>query len=594
MLMGVMAKMRESTGVILWVLIFSFGVLWVLADTQFFDAIQAGPRSLGSVNGETIGYEEYNDRISYYSQQYSQQSGNAMDAEMRSYYEQQAWEDLVNSRLIQQKMDDLGIAVTDQEVVDMITGQNPDPFIRQQFGNEDGSIDRVALRNAIESPENSQIWVEIERQLRQKRRQQKLNNFMQSGMEVSSWEIRRQYVQNNSTADVSYVRFPYADIPEEDISVSEGELREYYNNNREQFHRNESYRFRYVSFDKTPTAEDTARTVQELRNLREDFASAENDSLFLNRYQSTTPYNDEYVAKEDVRDIFRRVLDMESGEVSEVIRDDGRVHLLKKIDETSDEVQFVVLSFDIRADPVATVDQRAEEADDFSFFAQEESFEAEVERRELEVNQATATKGNNFVAGLGQSRQILSFLESASEGDISQPIELSNQFVVVQTEEITPAGPRPFEEVKEQIRSIVTTQKRRDMMAQRVSELLSGNSSLEELAETSGREITTAESLRRSSLTIPGGGREPRVVGAAFSLQEGTLSSPIRGNNAVFLVRVDSRNEADPAEMTESARQQIRRQLREQKSSSFMNVWLEQLRESADIEDNRSRVLQQG
>lgn len=47
--MGVMERMRNSTGIILWVLIGSFGLLWVLADVNFFDALQAGPNSLGAV-----------------------------------------------------------------------------------------------------------------------------------------------------------------------------------------------------------------------------------------------------------------------------------------------------------------------------------------------------------------------------------------------------------------------------------------------------------------------------------------------------------------------------------------------------------------
>ncbi|MDZ7772511.1 MAG: SurA N-terminal domain-containing protein [Balneolaceae bacterium] len=586
-----MAKMRESTGVILWVLIFSFGILWVLADTQFFDAIQAGPRSLGSVNGEAVSYEEYNNLINSYSRQYSQQTGNSMNAEQRASYEEQAWDDLVTRKLLEQKMDQLGITVTDQEVVNMITGENPDPFIRQQFGGEDGTIDRTALQNAINSPENSEVWIAIEQQLRQKRRQQKMTSFMQSGMVVSSHEVERRYVRNNSSADISYVRFPYADISEEEIGVSEQELRDYYQDNQDAYHRNESYEFRYASFDKTPTAQDTARTYRELSNLREDFAQAEDDSLFLNRYQSTTPYNNEYVAKGDVREIFQRVTEMENGEVSEVIRDDGRAHLIKKLDETAEEVQFVVLSFDITADPINTIDERAEQADDFSFFAQEDGFQAEAERRELNLRQATATSGNTFVAGIGQSQQILSFLEGASEGQISEPLELSNQFVVIQVEEIIPAGPRPFEEVREQIRTAVVNQKRRDMMAERVSGMLGG--SLEGLAESAGREISTAEGLTMNSVTIPGAGREPGVVGAAIGMEEGSLSGVVRGNNAVFVLRVDTRNQADPASLTDAMREQIRQQLRQQKSASFMQVWLEQLRENADIQDNRSRVLQQ-
>ncbi|MDX1617357.1 MAG: SurA N-terminal domain-containing protein [Balneolaceae bacterium] len=586
--------MRKSTGVILWVLIFSFGVLWILADTQFFDAIMAGPRSLGTVNGEPISLEEYNSRISYYIDQYSQQTGNSITPEMRAYYEEQAWDELVTSKLLRQKMDDLGITVTDQEVVEMITGENPDPFIRQQFQNEDGSIDRVALQAAIEAPENSRVWVMVEQQLRQKRRQQKMSNFVQSAMQVSNFEIEQQYIRNNSVADISYVRFPYADVPDSAVQIAESDLRQFYRNNQDRYKRQESYRFNYASFDKTPTSEDTARTFRELRELRSEFARAEDDSLFLFRQQSTTPYSAEFVGKDEIREEFEPVLDLEIGEVSRPIRTGGQVNLLKKLDERTDQVKFVVLSFDIRADPIATIDARAEEADDFSYFAEQDGFEEEAERRGFEIKEAFATKGNPFISGIGQSRQILNYLQTADEGDISQPIELSNQFVVLKVTEITPEGVRPFEEVRDQIRTVVLIEKRREQVAARVEQLLAANNTLESLAAEAGKEVATYEGLTMSSEVIEGAGREPEIVGAAFGLEEGERSGALNGNSAVFVVRVDGKTEANPDNLTTASRQQIRRQLQQQKSSTFMQVWMEQLKAEADIEDNRSRLLQQG
>ncbi|MDR8392689.1 SurA N-terminal domain-containing protein [Aliifodinibius sp. S!AR15-10] len=586
--------MRKNTGVILWVLIFSFGVLWILADTQVFDALQAGPRSLGSVNGEPISLEEYNSRISGYIDRYSQQTGNSITPEMRAYYEDQAWNELVTSKLVQQKMNELGISVTDQEVVEMITGENPDPFIRQQFQREDGTIDRVALQAAIEAPENSQLWVMIEQQLRQKRRQQKMNNFVQSSMVVSSHEVEQQYLRNNTTADISYIRFPYAEVPDSAVNVTESDLREFYENNQRRYEQKESYRFKYVSFDKTPTSEDTTRTFRELRNIRDEFAQAEDDSLFLFQQQSTTPYSAEFVDKSEIREEFTPVLDLENGEVSEPIQTGGKVNILKKIDETADQVKFVVLSYDIRADPINTIDARAEEADDFSYFAEQEGFETEAENDGLQVKEAFATKDNPFVAGIGQSRQILNYLETSSEGDISQPLELSSQFIVLKVEEITPEGVRPFEEVKQQIQNQVLNEKRKEQIAQRVQGLLDSNSTLESLSSAAGKELVTQAGLRKSSVVIQGAGREPEVIGAVFGLDEGETSGILQGNSAVFVVRVDGKQEANLQNLTTSTRQQIRQQLQQEKGKSFMQVWMEQLRADADIEDNRAQLLRQG
>ncbi|MGD8426166.1 MAG: SurA N-terminal domain-containing protein [Balneolaceae bacterium] len=586
-----MEKMRKSTGVILWVLIFSFGLLWVLADTNFFNVLQRGPRSLGSVNGEAISLDDYNSRVNYYSEQYSRQTGNGMTPELRAQYQEQAWNDLVTSKLLQQKMDQLGIKVTDQEVVDMITGENPDPFIKRQFQKEDGTIDRVALQSAIDAPENKQLWINVEQQMRQKRRQQKMSNYLQSGMDVSQYDVEQQYMRNNTVADISYIRFPYADVSEGEITISDSDLRDYYDAHQDKYQRKESYRFEYVSFDKTPTKEDTARTISEVEDLRGEFANAENDSLFFNRYQSTTPYSARMVEKSQVRDIFKPVLKLKNNEVSQVIRDQGRVFLLKKLDETSTKVKFEVFSFDIKADPIATIDKRAETADDFSYFAQQDGFESEAERRNLAISKAFATKGNDFISGIGQSRQIMSFLETAEEGSISDPIELSSQFVVLRVSQITPAGIRPFDEVKEQIRTIVTNEKRKQKTLDHVSKLVSQNSDLQSIAGTAGKEITKVEALSQSATSIEGAGREPKVVGAVFGLKEGDQSDAIAGTSAAFVIRVDRLQKADLKNLTAAERQQIRRQLQQQKSAVFMNTWIDQLKKEADIEDNRAQLL---
>lgn len=590
--MGVMDKMRKSTGVILWVLIFSFGLLWMLADTNFFDVLKRGSRTLGSVNGEEISLEEYNNRTSYYIEQYTQRTGNSVNPEMRANLEQRAWNEIVTGKLLQQKMDDLGIKVTDEEVINMITGKNPDPFIRKQFQKEDGTIDRVALKTAIESPENKKLWIAIEDQMRQKRRQQKMNNYLRSSMEISQYEIEQAYLRNNTMADFSYVRFPYAEVSKSDVEVTEQDLKSYYNNHKKKYERKKSFRFNYVSFDKTPTKKDTARTIKEMKDLRADFVEAENDSLFLNNYQSTTPYNPQMVEKSEVRELFKPVLEVETGEVTKIIQNNGRLFVLKKKEETGSKVKFVTFSIDVKADPIATIDKRAKEADDFSFFAEQDGFKAEAKRRELDLQEGFATKGNNFISGIGQSRQVMNFLENAEQGTISEPLELSQQFIVAKVTEVMPKGPQPFEEVKQQIRNTVTSNKRKKKVKTTVENLLSENSDLTALAKAAGKKVSKIEGVAKSAATIPGAGREPSVVGAIFGLQEGALSKAVEGTSAVFVLRLDNIQKADIANLTPTQRQSINKKLQQQKGSVFMNTWIQQLKEAAEIEDNRSEVLQ--
>lgn len=589
--MGVMEKMRNSTASILWILIFSFGVLWVLADTQVFDAMAVGPRNLGTVNGDEISLDEYNQRVSNYTDQFSRQSGRSMSPEMRAMYENQAWEDLVAARLVEQKIRELGISVTDNELMEMVTGDNPAPFIREQFQNEDGTIDRIALRAAIEAPENSEIWISIEQQLRENRRQQKLNNFISSGLQISSLDIKNEYVQANSFADVEYVRFPYSEISNDDLSVSEEELRSYYNDNSSEFQRSESFRFRYVSWDKTPTAQDTTNTIQEIENLRPAFEDAVNDSTFIRRYQSSTPYNGAYVAIDEIRDEYSPVIDLEVGEVSDVVMIDGDPYAFKKIDQRGNEIKFAVLSYKVEADPIGTIDRLAEEAEEFKFYAESDGFEEEAERRDLEVLEASATKDNPFIPNLGASQQTLRTLENLRVNRISDPIELDEYFVVLQLLDRTPEGTRPFEEVRSQVENAVRTQKRKELMATRVRDLVQANSDLTSLAEAAGKNIQSAEGVRMNSSSLPGAGREPKVIGAIFEQETGRMSREIAGENAVFVVLVNDLDIADPAEMSSTERSEIRNRLEQEKFMAFNEVFVDRLKEEADIKDNRRQIL---
>lgn len=586
-----MEKMRNSTSAILWLLIVSFGLLWVLSDVDFFGAIQAGPNALGSVNGEKITNEEYQQRVQYYTTAYSQQTGSSVTPEMRAYYETQAWDELVNSRLLEQKMEDLGITVSDKEVLDMVYGDNPAPVIRQNFTREDGTIDRAAIQQVLSSNEFSQQAIALEMQLREQRRQQKLNNYISSGLQVTESEVEDEYIRNNTSANINFIRFPYSDVSEDELEISDSDLRSYYNNNKDRYSRDESYRIRYVTFSKLPTAQDTAQIIEDVRELRDAFAQAENDSLFLSRQGSSTAYRSAFVPVEDIREEYQPVADLEVGEVSEVILTANQAAILKKEAEQGNEIKFQIMSYNIQALP-ATIDEANDRAADFEFFASEESsFDEEAETRGLQVKEAFATKGNSFISGLGSSQQIMNFLETADEGDISDIIELSSDFVVVEVIEVTPEGFRPFEEVRSQVENMVKIERRKELTSQRVKDVVAKNQTLNAIAEAAEKEIQSASGLSASATVIPGAGREPKVIGAIFSLDEGATSGAITGNSASFVVEVADRTEADLANLTAQQRQQIRQRLEQQKVQEFTSVWLEELREGADIVDNRSRLL---
>ena len=589
--MGLMETLRNSTKYVVIILIVAFGLIWVLADVDFFGAVTAGPNALGVVNGDKISVEEYQNRIQYYTNSYTQQTGNSMTPEVSAFYENQVWEELVNQRLIQQKMDELGITVTDNELLDMVYGDNPDPIIVQNFQRQDGTIDRAYISQVLSDERFSQDAIFLDIQLRQQRRQQKLTNYLTSGLQVTQKEVQDEFMKRNSFAEVDFVRFPYSEIPNDEIEVSDSELRSYYNENKDDFKQEESYRAKYVTFSKLPTASDSAEIKKEVEALMDDFAVAQDDSVFLVQQLSATPYNSVFVKKDEVREDYVPVLDVNVGEVTEPIISGGQVSIIKKVDENRTEVKFVVFSRIIEALP-STIRDADEAARDFQLFATEETdFETEAERAGLQIQESFATKGNPFISGLGSSQQVSTFLESAKVGEVSDVIELSSNFVVVKLETKTEEGFQSLDEVRPIVETQVKIQKRKDATLEKVNSLLSGNSELEALAAADGKEVQNASSVAANATVISGGGRAPEVVGAIFEMSEGQTSNALAGASAVYVVRVNSKQMADLATLDAATENQIRQELEQQLANRYNSVWLAQLKESADIEDNRDRLL---
>ena len=313
--------------------------------------------------------------------------------------------------------------------------------------------------------------------------------------------------------------------------------------------------------------------------------------MFLIRNQSTTPYNGVYIKSSELREDYAPVLDINEGEVTEVLNLGTSAVIIKKIDKRGSEIKFAVMSSAYEALP-ATVDDAFEAADEFLYFATEESsFDDEAERSELSVGAAFATEGNTFVSGVGSSQQVLTFLETGDEGDISDPIELATQFVVLEITEVTEAGYRSLEEVRAQIETQVRNQMRRELTLQNINEMLAVHSSLESLANSSEKEIQAVDGLAANATVLTGGGREPGIIGSVFALENNTISSALEGTSGAYVVYVNSIVEPTESTLDGVTASGIRTELEQQINQKYLAVWLDQLKSEADIVDNRSRLL---
>ena len=278
--MGVMNKMRESTAAVLWVLVAAFGGLWMLQDSGVFDSLGRGQGlNVALVDGEPIGSQLFNDAVEQQVQAYSQQGIEVTDA-MRMGVENQVFEGLVDNAILEREMDRLGISVSDEEVYELITGETPDPLIAQIFPDGQGGVDRSALAQVASDPQYADQLAAVEAQVRRNRRQAKLSALIAASVRVSDADVMDEFVRTARTATARLVGLRYASIPDSAVSVTDADLRGYYDDHRDDFERPRTYRVEFVGFAKAPSREDSARALGEMRPLARAFASAADPAAY--------------------------------------------------------------------------------------------------------------------------------------------------------------------------------------------------------------------------------------------------------------------------------------------------------------------------
>ena len=341
--MGAMNKLRQNTGVILWILVLSFGIIWTLQDSNVFEAMNQPSQNVAMVNGQSISNQEYNNAVERQRQQFQQRMQGEMTSRMEEMMRQRAYDQLINNTLLEQEMERLGITVTDAEVEQMVFGETPHPFIRRQFADSTGQINYQLLNNMAQNPQAKSQWIQIEQMLRQDRRRQKMGSLVQSTIHISEADIKDYHWRQNASATVDYAALRYASVPDDSISVSESDLRSYYQNNKEDFKRKKTLTLDYVTLSKTPTAQDTTAVFRNLERNRDEFSTTPDDSLFLARNSSERPFSPSYQTPtqmdEPVADsVFANPT---SGRIVGPVAAGGLAHLVKIRDSRPADKEYV-------------------------------------------------------------------------------------------------------------------------------------------------------------------------------------------------------------------------------------------------------------
>lgn len=185
------------------------------------------------------------------------------------------------------------------------------------------------------------------------------------------------------------------------------------------------------------------------------------------------------------------------------------------------------------------------------------------------------------IPGLGPQRRIVqwAFEEDAKVGDVRR-FDVRDGYVVALITAKSDKGLMSAEAASPIVLPILQKQKKAEIIKQRIN-----SQSLEEIAQNQNAEVSTANSVNLENPTLPGAGNEPKIVGAAFALEQGEVSKPLAGNRGVYVIEVLQKNRAADLE---SYRSYAMREAASRRANIDQEI-ITALRSTAEIEDNRSR-----
>jgi peptidyl-prolyl cis-trans isomerase D len=181
-----------------------------------------------------------------------------------------------------------------------------DDNIKSSFVDSAGNFDRKQLMNYINqfnmaAPSDPQAlagwqeakfrWTTFQGDLGAGRERLKYENLLIKTNYVTQAEAEREYHSQNDVAEVKYLYVPFYAIADAEVSVTDSELKNYYNRFKEKYKVTPTRSMNYVSFPVEASAADSAQLRSDLERIAAEFKTVADDSVFAaTQTEGLNPY----------------------------------------------------------------------------------------------------------------------------------------------------------------------------------------------------------------------------------------------------------------------------------------------------------------
>ncbi len=307
--MATLQKIRTRAGLLVAIVIGVSLAAFILGDLLQGGSsmFQRNRMEVGVIDGESVQYPDFQTEVEELGEIYKQNyQTSQLDENTWAQLRDQAWQRKISEIVMGQVYNDLGIEVSSDELFDMLQGSNIHPIVQQIFTNpETGQFDRASVVRFLKNLETGvaadqrEYWLNLEKQIVEERTQSKYANMVGKGLYVTKEEAEDNLLASSKVVNFDYITLPQSSVADDQISISESDLREYYDAHLEDYKSSASRKIEYIVYAVTPSEDDYADAEKWINDIKSEFEQTEDNVQFVNA-SSDVAFENIWFKKEDL------------------------------------------------------------------------------------------------------------------------------------------------------------------------------------------------------------------------------------------------------------------------------------------------------
>ncbi len=597
-----MQQLRDNMKLVIWItaiaFLVGFGIL------QLGGVLDEGPQQkhsgvIAKINGEPIRIEEYSRLVTQMTQQLASQ--RPLQEGEDSYIREQAWQQIVSMKLMEQQAKAHHINVTPDEVKTAIRLTPPDFIMKAPIFLTDGQFDYRKYLAEIDNPNTQLPWAQVEAMVAAQLPTQKLQNEIIAAAKVSDGDVRDRFLLQNEKMNLKFVGFDPDSFPVDTTRVSGPDVQSYYNAHKEKFTGPKEVKVQVVLVPREPNDQDFAAARERLQGIYDEVrAQPDSFSAFARTYSEIgsaasggDPMGEPYF--DQMRPTFRAGLrTVMTGQISPILKEEKSLHIFRVDRRYPDpqsgreRIKYHEIAIRVQPGPEAIRAIRAQ-VSDIRKQATRDGIAAVAAKRGLRTFES-----NYFAEGMSQNNVFERFPEieqwcfREKPGSISHAVPTETGWYLYQILDRREPGVRPLDAVQHEaklalIRSL--REARAQEAAKQALAAVRAGAKPEDVAKQYQGFYGEQGDVTRNGV-MGRLGMDAKSVGILLNVPPQTWSPIITGTEKVFFAYIVD-HVKPPEDQYEQQKTALRQTLMNERRRVVFEEWLQQVRREAKIEDYR-------